>query len=762
MGFAALVVGALLLPFLPADPGGAVVHAPVLTLVAGTGAAGDDAGPGGVATGARFVSPVAVATPDGQLLVADAGTCRVQRVDHAGLVQQVAGTGVCGSEGDGGPASTAQLHHPGGLALATDGSVVVADTDNCTIRLISPAGVISRVAGRAGDPQPSCGFGGDTGPATNALLDHPAAVAVAGDGSLYIADTANCRVRRVDTAGVITTVAGSGTCGYAGDRARATNAHLDHPGGVAVDPAGRVHVADTGNHRVRRINGDNITTVAGTGAPGSGGDLGPATSAQLDAPVGVAFDAVGRLYVADRGSCRIRSVIGVTIATLAGSTCGNSGDRVPATVAQLGAVGGVSVTAGGDVVISDTGNHQVKVVDRAALADRSQASVSAPLDLGFDRLGNANTSPRNWSGGDATYSLRLPGGRVAWLFADSFSATSDPAAPGWVAPDHSRNPIPLVGNQLVIEDPTTTPPTFTTVWRSGAEGYDYFAPVDEFHRWWPFMPFLKNNTIMTVPLVSFDNRTGLVDATAVVDVSLLTMQPGPIQPTPGAFIDNPNEPSGCNAHIDFGDTVLVNPDGSGWTYVYGTEVCPAGALALHLARVPGRVLDRQRWEYFTGIDPGTGRPGWSVDPHDTARLRRSSGAEIDDGGYEYSVTPSAAGYRMVHHVSRYGAEIGAALAPAPWGPFGASTVIYRPPEQDQPAHANTIAGCGLVTYGAKEHREFTNQTEIVVSYNVNVAPLPGGGCTGWGPIIELMHNVDNYRPRFVRIPLVDGLPLAAT
>ena len=264
-----------------------------------------------------------------------------------------------------------------------------------------------------------------------------------------------------------------------------------------------------------------------------------------------------------------------------------------------------------------------------------------------------------------------------------------------------------------------------------------------------------------VVLGSIDETTGRTDEMAVAEIDLTTMSIREPTAVDDALHPNPAAQDGCEATLGYGDTVLVNPDASGFTYVYGTERCDAAAgLHLHLARVPGRQLHLQRWEYFAGTD-GEGAPIWTSDPLRSARLQRTDGSDVDDGGFEFSVTRTPTGYRMIHHRNQYGGDIATTSGPTPWGPFPPSTTIYRPPEQGSPTYNNLSPACALWTYGAKEHVAFSNPSEIVISYNVNVGHAPGSSCAGWAPLFELTNNVDNYRPRFVRIPVVAGVPLPA-
>ena len=214
-------------------------------------------------------------------------------------IYTLAGNGTQGFSGDNGPATGAELFQPLGVALDSAGNVYVADSSNNRIRKVSN-GVITTVAGN-GTP----GFSGDGGPATSTGVYGPSGVALDSAGSLYIADAGNNRIRKVSN-GVITTVAGNGTLGYSGDGGPATNAQLYGPEGVAVDSAGNIYIADMDNNRIRKVSNGVITTMAGNGTQGFSGDNGPAISAELYRPEGIAVDATGNLCIADTWNNRIR------------------------------------------------------------------------------------------------------------------------------------------------------------------------------------------------------------------------------------------------------------------------------------------------------------------------------------------------------------------------------------------------------------------------------------------------------------------------
>ena len=247
----------------------------------------------------------------GNLFIANRGGQNIMRVDgDTGIITTVAGTGENGFGGDGGAAMTALLSYPEGVAVDSAANLFIADTDNGRIRRVdSETGIITTVAGTGEN-----GFGGDGGPATSASLDGPTGVAFDAEDNLFIADTRNDRIRRVDSeTGIITTVAGTGENGFGGDGGPATSAILDDPNGVAVDAMSNLFIADTNNDRIRMVATDTgiITTVAGTGEEGFGGDGGLATSALLDEPHGLAVDAAGNLFIADTDNERIRAVAGI-------------------------------------------------------------------------------------------------------------------------------------------------------------------------------------------------------------------------------------------------------------------------------------------------------------------------------------------------------------------------------------------------------------------------------------------------------------------
>ncbi|HEY6340164.1 MAG TPA: NHL repeat-containing protein [Bryobacteraceae bacterium] len=297
----------------------------IITTIAGSGPSGPplgqvSEGDGGPATAAFINSPTGVAVDQlGNLYIAEPESNRIRKVSITGIITTVVGSGACtlfedlnlGLSGDGGPAATAQVACPWGVAVDGAGNLYFADNMNNRVRKITPEGIITTVAG-SGSLKSVGGFSGDGGPATAASLWGPSAVAVDTSGNIYIADTGNERIRKVTPAGIITTVAGGGPSlpgGFGGDGGPATSATLNGPGGLTVDQEGNLYISDGGNNRVRMVTpAGSITTLAGDGLLGFSGDGGPAASAQLSGPRGLVMDAAGNLLIADDGNSRIREL----------------------------------------------------------------------------------------------------------------------------------------------------------------------------------------------------------------------------------------------------------------------------------------------------------------------------------------------------------------------------------------------------------------------------------------------------------------------
>ena len=278
-----------------------------------------------------------------------------------GMINTIAGTGTAGDSGDNGMATLAQLNAPAAVAIGSNGDTFVADTANNVVRKISAAGTVTLVAGSGVQ-----GASGDGAAATSAQLNGPAGVAVDVAGNLYIADTGNNKIRIVDpVSGTISTLAGTGTAGYFGDAGGPAAATFNHPTGLFIAPAGVLFVADTGNNVLRTIGLHNglVHTFAGNGSAGFSGDGAHAELAQLQAPTGVAVDPSGIVYIADTGNNRIRQVDSLgTITTLAGQTGGGFTGDGSAASTQLNAPAAIAVDASGTIYVVDTLNQRIRVI----------------------------------------------------------------------------------------------------------------------------------------------------------------------------------------------------------------------------------------------------------------------------------------------------------------------------------------------------------------------------------------------------------------
>jgi len=356
----------------------------VITTIAGTGHMGFS-GDGGPATSAQLFSPSAVALDAaGNLYISDSINYRVREVSN-GVIKTVAGSSHGFTLGDGGPASASGLFSPGDLAFGSDGTLYVADQSDMRVRAISN-GIINTVAGGGV-------AAGDNGPAGSAQFNVISGLAVNAAGDIFIADQNDHRVRKVSQ-GVISTVAGTGAAGFSGDGGLAANAQLNSPMGLAVDPQGDLYIADYQNNRVRRVSRGIITTVVGNGATGSGGDGGLAINAPEPGPMAVAVDSSGNLYVMDF-AIRVREVSNGLITTLTGS--------LPPPCDCVGFPSYMTLDATGNIYIADANDNVVGEVSNGAIVTvagsgafgfsgdggpATAAALSIPSGVAVDTAGN--------------------------------------------------------------------------------------------------------------------------------------------------------------------------------------------------------------------------------------------------------------------------------------------------------------------------------------------------------------------------------------
>lgn len=411
-----------------------------------------------VATQANLNQPTSVAVDgNGNIYIASPEQHRIFKVDTSGTLTVMAGNGTPGSgnectqgnspTGCDLPIHTA-LHSPQAVAVDLSGNIFIADSQNNVIRVVNTQpsaitlatvqiqpGAIATVAGNGGS-----GFSGDGGLATQAKLARPFGVAVDGTGNIYIADIDNNRVREVDNAtGNIKTVAGNGVPGFSGDGGLAVAASLNQPMSVALDNLNppNLFIGDGGNHRVRKVDSNHvITTFAGNGIPGSGGDGGPATSASLGGRLGLALKSANDLFIADADSGKIREVSGGNINTVAGNGCfgysletsdckmnASGGDGNPATSASLDGPLGVAVDGNGNFYIADTGNLRMRAVNTQGSAITLAGVTIQPTDIETLAGTGLTVSGDGFPGVDA--SLNSPQGMTTDGMGNVFIADTD-------------------------------------------------------------------------------------------------------------------------------------------------------------------------------------------------------------------------------------------------------------------------------------------------------------------------------------------------
>ncbi|MEI9972609.1 MAG: hypothetical protein WDO73_11440 [Ignavibacteriota bacterium] len=402
-----------------------------IATVAGSSSLGD----GGLAVDAQIGVIQGIASDrTGNLYLSDTSHHCVRRVDPNGVITTIAGTGIGGFGGDGGPATSAQLHFPYGLAVDTNGYLYIADLDNNRVRRVSPAGIIDTYAGNGNQ-----GSSGDNGPATRARMLSPRNVLVDAAGNLYISEFSGHRIRKVTPQGVITTVAGTGVAGLRGDGGAATAAQMAFPAGMAMDRAGSLYIADSQNQRIRQVvpSGQIVTflggstpggsssvtlltpiavatdsagnlfvgdaspsvheystagkwsVAAGMSAGGFSGDGGPATSARLTLPLDLTVDASGALDIADQHRVRRVNNKGVIVTVAGADYQFGIGDGGAALAAELYQPAGVSLDTAGSLYIADTSTNRIRKVSPAGdISTVAGTGVSAPGAEGGPRYRN--------------------------------------------------------------------------------------------------------------------------------------------------------------------------------------------------------------------------------------------------------------------------------------------------------------------------------------------------------------------------------------
>jgi len=465
----------------------------IITTIAGTGVfcppntsgSCGGRGDGGPATSAFLSEPGSVAVDTlGNLFIADTGDNSIRQVNSSGIINRVAGSGVNGYGGDHGPAGLAYLNQPNGVALDAAGNVFIADTLNHRIRKVDTSGIITTIAGNG-----VAGYTGDGGPASAASLNMPSYIVLDGAGNLYISDSANERIRETMVSGTIDTIAGDGGYRYAGDGGLATSASIQQPLGVAVDASGNLFIADTYNNCIREVDINGvISTVAGNGIPGYSGDTGPAVGASLDLPRTVAFDAAGNLFIADNGNNVVRRVTAGIISTIAGNgVAGYYGDNGPATSASLYSPSGVAIDNSGNVYIADEYNSAIRMVAPGGTITTIAGTGIASCDYGA--IGPALGYPTGITlDGSGNLAVADNFCSTVWnLTAAGLSGRTQIAvSPEAIAVDASGNLFVGAPLSEVIQKLTTSG-AITTVAGNGVSGYSGDnGPAVDAELYWPY------------------------------------------------------------------------------------------------------------------------------------------------------------------------------------------------------------------------------------------------------------------------------------
>lgn len=385
---------------------GLCAHAQTITTIAGTGFGGFTSD-GIPATSSGVFRPYDVGMDSlGNIYVGDVGNNRIRKIDTFGIIHTIAGTGTAGYNGDAIPATTAHLNFPYGMAVNQMGHVVISDMDNNRIRLIQSAesgGLIYTIAGTG-----VAGYSGDGGPASLAKVNNPQGIFWDAIGNVYFADAWNHRVRKISAAGTITTIAGNGTATSFGDGGPATAAGVNHPSGLSVDTAGNIYIAEMMGHRIRKVSPSGIiTTIAGTGTLGFAGDGGPATAANIRYPKGVCVDRAGNIFFADTDNQVIRQVIAATgtITTIAGAPgiAAYGGDGGPASAAKFNFLQALFLDKKGNLYIGDCVNNRVRKIKCEApvvsfISGVDTVCVGGTITLSCATIGGAWTTTSGRSG----------------------------------------------------------------------------------------------------------------------------------------------------------------------------------------------------------------------------------------------------------------------------------------------------------------------------------------------------------------------------
>ena len=594
----------------------------LINTIAGTGNPGSG-GDNFAATAAQLNNPIGV-TKDrtGNIFIADYLNNKIRKIDLAGTITTYAGTGVQGYFGDGALATSAKLWNPTGVACDTLGNLFITDNGNNRIRKVNAStGVITTVAGIGG----SGNYNGDNIAATGAQLNQPFGIALDKAGNIFFGDRNNHRIRKINTSGIITAIAGTGTAGFSGDNGLADSAMIQYPsGGVVVDSIGNVYFSDTYNHRVRKINlGDSISTFAGTGLAAYSGDGNPANTAQLNYPHGLSIDNQGNIYIADYGNNVIRIV---TTDGLINSIAGNGipgffGDGGLALNAQMRNPMGVFVS-GVNVLISDYYNNRIRILtpcqapvnasggiigNTLVCPGSSQIYSIAPI------LGATSytwTYPSGWTGGSATDSITFitgnNGGTIS-VTGNNVCGSTTPQNLIVTMNSVPSQPVSITGNTSFCLNSNQT---YSIATVPGATSYSWTLP----NGWTGTSSSETINAVASgisgnISVTANNNCGSSIPQTLAVTVNTAPNQPGiisgtttvcanssqtySISPVSGATSYNWTLPSGWSGTSTTNSINATIGTLSGTILVSATNTCGTGiaqSLTIHVDTIPGQPL----------------------------------------------------------------------------------------------------------------------------------------------------------------------------
>jgi uncharacterized protein (TIGR03437 family) len=582
----------------------------IISTVAGNGFVPFSA-EGGAATGAALAVSAVAVDGSGNLYIADTVSNKILKVNASGIVTTFAGNGAITYAGDNGPATKASFFTPLGVAADSNGNVYIADSGNNRVRKVDAGGTITTVAG-TGAP----GFSGDGGPAASASISSPSAVAVDTSGNLYIADAGNNRVRKVDTNGIIHTFAGGAVLvGFSGDGGPAAGAGLFLPGGLAVDKSGNVYISDIGNNRIRKVDTAGVIhTVAGNGTKGFSGDGGPATSAMLNmfgAHAGLGVDGAGNLYIPDIANNRVRKVdtTGV-ITTVAGNgIAGFSGDNGPATSAGLNNPNDVAVDNSGNFYISDSTNNRVRKVTTGSAGAPPTISANgvvngASFQPGIVPNSWATIQGANLAGAVDTWNSFIVNGKLPTsLDGVTVSVGGKPAYLYYVSPSQINllaPDIPPGSTQVTVSTSAGTSSTFTV---NAAQ----YGPA--------FFPWPNNQAVATRQDFSFAVAPGTFQGATTTaakpgDVIILWGTGfGPTAPASPTGVQVPGDQTYSTSTLP---TVTIN--GVAAT-VYGAALAPGFAGLYQIAIQVPPSLGNGTWPVVATIGGVSSPGGLSLSVH---------------------------------------------------------------------------------------------------------------------------------------------------